>query len=124
MAEFFADAEFGGDGETEQAPSEFAMSPEAAETFQRVSGNFEYWLAHGMIALSTYVPDILTLKNGQPKVIIAIGEASAGQPMDTMARALASKLAIEPVPFPGDHIGYERHAEVSAKKLPLAFSSQ
>jgi pimeloyl-ACP methyl ester carboxylesterase len=124
MAEFFADAGFGGNGETEQAPPEFDMLPEAAETFQRVSGNFEYWLAHGMMALSTYVPDVTALKNGQPKVAVAIGEASAGLPIDNMARALASKLAVEPVPFPGDHIGYETHAEAFAEKLHLAFSSQ
>ena len=44
-----------------QAPS-FEPSPEAAETFARVSGNFEYWLAHGVMPLSLYRPDVEALR--------------------------------------------------------------
>src|SRR6185503_7000120 len=48
MAQFFAANGLGeGDG-----PSFEEMPPDAMETFQRVSGNFEYWLAEGMMPLS------------------------------------------------------------------------
>lgn len=100
-----------------EAPPEFEMPPEEAETFARVSGNFEYWLAHGMIPLSLYKPDIDTLRAGQPRVVVALGEQSVGQPIDAMTMALAGKLGVEPVTFPGDHMGFGPLAEPFAETL-------
>ena len=101
---------------------DFAPSPEEAESFERVSGNFEYWLAHGMIPLSLYRPDIDALRAGQPRIVVGIGEASAGQLISDMGMALARSLGIEPVPFPGDHMGFERDPEAFAATLKRAFS--
>ena len=58
MQKFFSDNGLSDGQGQEEAPPEFAMSPEAAETFARVSGNFEYWLAHGIMPLSLYRPDV------------------------------------------------------------------
>jgi pimeloyl-ACP methyl ester carboxylesterase len=111
MAKFFGMTVLeGGEGE-------FEMPPKAAETFARVSSNFEYWLAHGMIPLSTYVPDVATLHAGKPRIAVALGEASAGQPIYDMGLALAGKLGTEPVIFPGDHVGFETHADAFAETL-------
>jgi pimeloyl-ACP methyl ester carboxylesterase len=118
MGQFFADN--GLDGGVEEAPPEFEMPPEAMETFERVSGNFEYWLAHGMMPLSRYVPDVEALKAGEPRVVVALGEGSAGQPIHEMGMALAGRLGVEPVPFPGDHIGFEADAEGFAGALDRA----
>ncbi|MER9397764.1 alpha/beta hydrolase [Mesorhizobium sp. M0615] len=46
-----------GPHEPQDGPPSFEPSPEEAETFARVSGNFEYWLAHGVMPLSLYHPD-------------------------------------------------------------------
>ena len=100
------------------------MSPQEMETFARVSGNFEYWLAHGMRPLSLYRPDVEALRKGKPPVVVAIGEQSAGQPIDGMARALAEKLGTEPVPFPGDHMGFGPHADSFAETLHRAFGGK
>ena len=54
------------------------MPPEAQETFARVSGNFEYWLAYGMLPLSLYEPKIETLRKGKPRIVIGLGEQSKG----------------------------------------------
>ena len=103
------------------AAPEFDLPPEAAETFERVSGNFGYWLAHGMIPLSTYLPDIAALKRRDAPVVVAIGDDSAGQPIDEMSRALAAKLGVDPASFPGDHMGFEMHAAAFAERLHRAF---
>lgn len=120
MGQFFAENGLGDEG-GEDGPPEFDMPPEAAETFARVSGNFDYWLAHGMLPLGRYRPDIEKLKAGKPKIVVAIGAASAGQPIHEMSLAVANKLGIEPVPFPGDHMGFEPHAEAFAQSLRQAF---
>jgi pimeloyl-ACP methyl ester carboxylesterase len=113
MGEFFA-ANGLGEGD---APSFDEMPPEAAETFQRVSGNFEYWLAEGMLPLSIAKPDIDALRKGKPRIVVAIGEASVGQPIHAMGSALARKLGVQPVSFPGDHMGYETELQPFVGRL-------
>jgi pimeloyl-ACP methyl ester carboxylesterase len=120
MAKFFGMAGF--DGEGSEMPPDFAPTPEAAEMFERVSGNFEYWLAHGMLPLSLYRPDVERLRAGKPRIVVAIGEESAGQPIEAMGMAVAEKLGIEPVIFPGDHVGFEQHGEAFAAALDRAFT--
>lgn len=120
MGQFFAENGLG----DEEGPPEFDMPPEAAETFARVSGNFEYWLAHGMLPLGRYRPDIATLRVGKPKIVVAIGAESAGQPIEAMSLAAAQGLGIEPVAFPGDHMGFEMHAEAFAEGLRKVFAGR
>lgn len=121
MAKFFADNGLVEGPEQQEGPPEFAPTPEDAETFARVSGNFEYWLAHGMMPLSLYRPDVDALRTGKPRVIVGIGEKSAGQPIDSMSRDLAKKLDTEPVLFPGDHFGFGPYADTFAETLHRVF---
>lgn len=119
MAQFFSENGLDG-GESAEDMPEFdpsAMPPEAAETFARVSGNFEYWLAHGMLPLSSYTPDVAVLKAGIPKVSVAIGEQSVGQPIHAMSMALADALGVVPLTVPGDHMGFETAPEAFAQAL-------
>jgi pimeloyl-ACP methyl ester carboxylesterase len=123
MAQFFAGAGLDGGDAPEGDMPDFDpadMPPEAAETFMRVSGNFEYWLAHGMLPLSTYRPDVATLKAGAPRVVVAIGEQSAGQPIHEMSMALAHALGVEPLSVPGDHMGFESQPAEFARRLETA----
>lgn len=124
MAKFFAMNGLADEPEQEEAPPEFDLPPEDAETFARVSGNFEYWLAHGLRPLSHYRPDVDALRAGKPRVVVAIGEESAGQPIYGVGMALVEKLGTEPVMFPGDHVGYGPHAETFAETLHRAFSDE
>lgn len=124
MQKFFADNGLVEDAEEGEAPPAFDMPPEAAETFARVSGNFEYWLAHGMMPLSLYRPDIGALRTGKPLVVVGIGEQSAGQPIEGMGMALAEKLGIEPVIFPGDHMGFDTLAQPFATTLHKALGGK
>ena len=67
--------------------------------------------------LSLYRPDIDMLRAGKPRIVVAIGEQSAGQPIASMGMALAEKLGPEPVMFPGDHMGFGMHADSFAETL-------
>jgi len=124
MAQFFAEAGLSGGNASEGDMPDFDpadMPPEAAETFMRVSGNFEYWLGLGMLPLSTYTPDVATLKAGAPKVVVAIGEQSVGQPIHAMSMALATALGVTPVSVPGDHMGFETEPAAFAQILEASF---
>lgn len=123
MHKFFTDNGLS-DAPAQDAPPEFAMPPEAAATFARVSGNFEYWLARGVMPLSLYRPDVDALRAGKPRVVVAIGEQSAGRPIDGMGLALAEKLGAAPVRFPGDHMGFAAQADTFATALDQVFSRQ
>lgn len=106
---------FGGNGLEEDGPPDFGdMPPEAAETMARVSGNFDYWLAHGVKPLSYYKPDVAALKASGTEIVVAIGEASSGQPIEAMAAALADALGVAPVSFPGDHTSFDDPAFAAA----------
>jgi len=124
MARFFAMAalDVGANGAT--APAAFDMTPEDAETFARVSGNFEYWLAHGMLPLSLYRPDADVLRSGTPPVIVALGEDSRGMPIHAMGSALARDLGVAPVDFPGDHLGFETDPAAFAETLVRELQSR
>jgi pimeloyl-ACP methyl ester carboxylesterase len=119
MAKFFSMSglEGGGGDEGEGGPPDFDMPPDAAETFARVSGNFEYWLANGMLPLSLYEPKVDVLRKGKPRVVIALGDGSKGQPIYEMGSAVAEKLGVEPVIFPGDHMGFEADPEAFVAAL-------
>lgn len=124
MAQFFAEHGLdGGEAPEGDMPSfdPADMPAEAAETFMRVSGNFEYWLAHGMLPLSTYEPDVTALKAGAPEVIVAVGEQSTGQPIHEMTMALADALGVDPVSVPGDHMRFETRPAEFAQRLESAF---
>ncbi|MCD7059289.1 alpha/beta fold hydrolase [Pelagibacterium xiamenense] len=116
-------AMFFGAADLSAAPPEFDMPPEAAETFARVAGNFEYWLAHGMLPLSLYRPDVETLKTSEVPVIVGIGAQSEGMPISEMSRALASALDVAPVTFPGDHTGFEQDPQTFAQTLHQSLSA-
>ena len=117
MQTFFALNGLEDDAPADDGPPAFDPTPEEAATFERVTGNFEYWLAHGMIPLSMYRPDIDALRSGRPSVVVAIGEQSAGQMIHEMGVALADRLGTTPVTFPGDHMGFEMFAEAFAATL-------
>ncbi len=97
------------------------MPPEAMEAFARIEGNMAYFLGHGLLALSMYRPDVEALRAGRPRVLIGVGEATAGEVANRTAVALAEALGSEPVVFPGDHGGYGSHAKAFAKLLCEVF---
>lgn len=106
------------------APPPVPPTPEAVETFARIEGNMEYFLAHGLMPLSLYRPDVDALRAGEPRVVVGIGEQSVGQITYRTGVALAEKLGIEPVLFPGDHLGYVPHSDAFAETLHWTYNGK
>jgi pimeloyl-ACP methyl ester carboxylesterase len=99
----------------EQPPG--GPTPEMLEAWKRISGNLEYFLAHGVRPISGYVPDVAALREGSARVVVGIGETSVGQLAHRAAVALAERLGAPPVTFPGDHGGFGSRPREFAKTL-------
>lgn len=55
-------------------------------------------------------PDIAALRSSATRIVVGVGEASATDQLAARStRALAERLGVEPVPFPGSHGGFGRH---------------
>ena len=107
------------------APRE--TSPEAqaamAKRMARMQQNVEFFLAHYMLPITAYAPEIATLRAGAPRVVVGVGESSAGQLANVTALALAERLETPAVTFPGGHAGYFSHADAFAAKLDEVFQA-
>jgi pimeloyl-ACP methyl ester carboxylesterase len=90
---------------------------EAQEAFRRVMSNLDFFFGFGMKAIVEYVPDVATLKAGTPKVVVGVGEATKGQVAHQTGVALAERLGMDPVVFPGDHGGYSSQPVAFAERL-------
>lgn len=64
------------------------------------------WFAHEMRETVRWTPDLDALRAVRDRLVIGIGEASAGQLCDRASRALAAHVGTDPTLFPGDHIGF------------------
>jgi pimeloyl-ACP methyl ester carboxylesterase len=107
-------------GLDESAPP-VAMSPEAqefmAQQMASMEQNLDFFFAHYLLPVTSYMPDIATLHGASSKVLVGVGEASVGQETYDTALALAERLGTEAVVFPGDHIGMATHPEEFAETL-------
>jgi len=79
MQKFMQVSGLGGGRRQPDAPPQSEPSPEARETFARMRGNLEYFLAHGLKPISVYAPDVSALRAASVRVVVGIGETSRGQ---------------------------------------------
>jgi pimeloyl-ACP methyl ester carboxylesterase len=97
------------------------MGPEAqaamAEQMSRMQPNMDFFFAHYLMPITEYVPDVAALQAGPARVVVGVGEESAGQLAHDTALALADRLGTEAVIFPGDHIGMMMQPEAFTEKL-------
>ncbi len=111
-------------GMDESAPP-VEMSPEAqefmAQQMASMEQNLDFFFAHYLLPVTSYMPDIATLQGASSKVLVGVGEASVGQETYDTALALAERLGTEAVVFPGDHVGMATHPEEFAEKLDEVF---
>jgi hypothetical protein len=57
-------------------------------------------------AVSSYRPDVAALTTAATRVVIAVGQESAGLFTDRSSRAVAQLLGEQPVVFPSHHGGF------------------
>lgn len=98
-------------------------SPEAVESYRRVQGNVDYFLAHGFLPIGSYIPDVAALRAVPGRIVVGVGETSTGTLPFRTAVALAERLGTTPVVFPGGHGGYNDSPEAFAKKLRQTLSA-
>ncbi|MFD0000187.1 alpha/beta fold hydrolase [Nocardia sp. NPDC127526] len=76
-----------------------------------------YFFDHEYDFTVNWTPDADALRQGATRLVIGIGDTSAGQFCDHTSRALGTLLDIEPVLFPGGHTGFMEHPDAFAKRL-------
>lgn len=108
-------------GMDETAPPPAEISPEAeafmAEEMARMEQNLDFFLGHYLMPITSFEPDIAALQAASSEVVVGVGEDSVGQETYDTSLALAERLGIEPVVFPGDHVGMAIYPEEFAEKL-------
>jgi len=72
---------------------------------------------HMLHPTAGWQPDLAALRAGSTRVVVGIGEASAGQLCDRASRALTAALGTEPVLFPGGHTGFAEDPAAFALRL-------
>ncbi|MFM9372252.1 alpha/beta fold hydrolase [Streptomyces sp. Da 82-17] len=75
------------------------------------------WFAHELRHTVAWLPDVEALRALGPRLVVAIGEESAGRLCDRTSRALAAALGSEPVLFPGGHTGFAEDPEAFEPRL-------
>jgi pimeloyl-ACP methyl ester carboxylesterase len=122
MAQFMAVAGM----DESAAPVE--MSPEAqefmAQQMARMEQNLDFFFAHYLLPVTSYVPDIAALQAASSQVLVGVGEDSVGQETYETALALAERLGTPAVTFPGDHVGMATQPEAFAEKLHEVFQAR
>ena len=77
----------------------------------------DFFFRHEMRPTISFRPDLDALRFGGTRIVVGIGEDSAGQVCDRTSTALAGELGIEAVIFPGDHTGFVDQTERFAARL-------
>lgn len=65
-----------------------------------------YQHAHMLRGTSHWMPDLEALRAVADRIVVGIGAESDGQLCERTSKALAAELGVDPVLFPGDHIGF------------------
>ncbi|WP_338200106.1 alpha/beta hydrolase [Candidatus Nephthysia bennettiae] len=79
--------------------------------------NGERMLAHSLRPTSLYRPDLAALRAVSDRIVVGVGADTAGQLANRTARALAARLDLPVVEFPGHHEGFVSDPEPFAAKL-------
>jgi pimeloyl-ACP methyl ester carboxylesterase len=83
----------------------------------RGEANFTYFFRHLMAATGGYEPDLDALRATSARLVVAVGEKSAGSTAHETALGLATGLGLTAVEFPGDHGGFALEPEAFAARL-------
>jgi pimeloyl-ACP methyl ester carboxylesterase len=83
----------------------------------RGEGNFIYFFRHLMAATGAYEPDLDALRATSARLVVAIGEKSAGSTAHETGLGLAAGIGLTAVEFPGDHGGFATEPEAFAARL-------
>lgn len=112
----------GGDQEDDRAPGGGPAppgepDPETMQMMARMGQNMVFFIGYEVPPFARYTPDMAALQASPARVVMAVGEASQGEPPYRAAFAVAERLGTKAVVFPGDHGGFGSQPEAFAAKL-------
>ncbi|MFP5019491.1 alpha/beta fold hydrolase [Pseudonocardia phyllosphaerae] len=103
-------------GADDSAPDDAAPDDPAPDAGARWPNPDErHFFLHEMRETVRWTPDLDVLADR--RVVVGIGDDSAGQMCDDTSRALAARLDVSPEPFPGGHVGFTTHPEAFEVRL-------
>ena len=87
-----------------------AAPPPDPATFGMPAGDdgnrSDLMLGHNVVWLTSFEPDFDRLRAAPTRIVIGVGEKSNGELAHRGGEAVAKRLGLEPVAFPGDHGGF------------------
>ena len=89
----------------------------AGEPDPQAIADTNYQNTHMLRPTTHWHADVSALRAAATRVVVGIGESSAGQLCDRTSRALAAALGTEPTMFPGGHIGFVENPVGFATRL-------
>ncbi|GHJ08291.1 hydrolase [Micromonospora humidisoli] len=87
-------------------PEEMVQGMFGHEPDPQDAADERYQYLHTLRGTTRYQPDVTALRAGPTRVLVGLGEESAGELCDRSSRALAAALGVPPTMFPGGHIGF------------------
>ena len=99
-------------------------SPELRAQMKGMSDNLVYAFGHLLPAMLEFVPDLGALGAVSTRIIVGVGDKSAGQAAHQSALRLATDLRKAAVSFPGDHAGFSLDPVGFATRLRDALEFQ
>jgi pimeloyl-ACP methyl ester carboxylesterase len=98
-------------------PEEVFIRAFGGEKSAEEAAGERFFYLHELRGTAGWVPDLDALRAAPTRLVIGIGDTSAGQLCDRASRALAAELKIEPTLFPGGHGGFMENPARFAKRL-------
>jgi len=89
----------------------------AGERDAQVVADDQFQHRHMFRPTLSWRPDFAALRSAPTRIVVGLGERSAGQLCDRTSRALATELGLEPTMFPGGHVGFLDDADGFAARL-------
>jgi hypothetical protein len=90
---------------------------------QRLAGNWEFFARYEMRPVAEFVPDLEALRGSKVPLVFAGGHESRSYYYRRAGEALAARLGVEFVEFPGHHMAYLDDADSFAPILRQILSS-
>jgi acetyltransferase/esterase len=91
--------------------------PRSPELMQRLAGNWEFFARYEMRPVAEFVPDLEALRGSKVPLVFAGGHESRSYYYCRAGEALAARLGVEFVEFPGHHMAYLDDADSFAPIL-------
>ncbi|HEX3782411.1 MAG TPA: alpha/beta hydrolase [Pseudonocardiaceae bacterium] len=101
----------------QEAPSAEALPPAIGEMFQRMRANAGFFLAHELLQVVGYQPDVAALTKNADRLVFGVGATSRRFRPAFPAILLTPHTGAELVEFAGSHAGYLDAAEPFAATL-------